>query len=54
MKKAQKEKLERTLNSYFKEIHRICVVGDFREESFYPLLKKLMDEGWERVRVVSG
>jgi type I restriction-modification system DNA methylase subunit len=44
LKKAQKDKLERTLNTYFKEIHRVYVAGDFREESFYSSLKKLVDE----------
>jgi len=39
MKKAQRDKFERALNSYFKEIHKIYVAGEFREESFYsPLL----------------
>jgi hypothetical protein len=44
MKKAEKGKLERTLNSYFKEIHKIYVASDFREESFYPCLKALIEE----------
>ena len=35
MKKAQKDKLEKALSTYFKEIHKIHVAGDFREESFY-------------------
>lgn len=33
MKRAQKDKLERILNGYFKEIHRIYVAGDFRKAS---------------------
>lgn len=44
MKKAEKDKLEKALNSYFKEIHKIYVAGDFREESFYPSLKALVEE----------
>jgi len=44
MKKAEKDKLERALNSYFREIHKIYVVGDFREESFYSSLKTLVEE----------
>jgi len=44
MKKAEKSKLEKALNSYFKEIHKIYVAGDFREESFYSSLKALIEE----------
>ncbi len=44
MKKSEKVKLEKALNSYFKEIHKIYIAGDFREESFYPALKKLIEE----------
>ncbi|MCK4403957.1 MAG: N-6 DNA methylase [candidate division Zixibacteria bacterium] len=44
MKKTEKVKLEKTLSSYFKEIHKIYIAGDFREESFYPALKKLIEE----------
>jgi len=44
MKRAEKDKLERILNSYFKEIHKIYVAGNFREESFYPSLKELAKE----------
>jgi len=43
MKKAEKGKLERALDSYFKEIHKIYVAGDFREESFYSCLKALVE-----------
>lgn len=38
------EKLNKILNSYFKEIHNIYITGNFREESFYPCLKTLMEE----------
>ena len=44
MKKIQKDKFERALTSYFEEIHKIYVAGDFREESFYSCLKKLIEE----------
>jgi hypothetical protein len=35
MRKGEKDKLEKILNSYFAEIHRVYVGGNFREESFY-------------------
>jgi len=44
MKKAEKDKLERILNSYFREIHKVYVAGDFREESFYSILKTLVEQ----------
>ncbi len=44
MKKAEKDKLEKTLNSYFKEIHKIYVAGDFREENFYSSLKAIIEQ----------
>jgi len=44
MKKAEKDKLEKALISYFREIHKIYVAGEFREESFYPSLKELAKE----------
>jgi len=44
MKRAEKDKLERSLNSYFREIHKIYVAGDFREESFYSSLKALIEQ----------
>jgi hypothetical protein len=44
MKKMQKDKLEKALNSYFGEIHKIYVAGNFREESFYASLKALIEE----------
>ncbi|MFQ5870480.1 MAG: hypothetical protein ACE5JC_11310, partial [Candidatus Zixiibacteriota bacterium] len=44
MKRAQKGKLERALKAYFKEIHKIYTGGGFREESFYPALKGLVEE----------
>jgi len=43
MNKPSKTKLEKTLTSYFKEIHKVYTGGDFREESFYPSLKTLIE-----------
>jgi hypothetical protein len=33
MKKAERDKLERTFNSYFEEIHKIYMAGGFRKAS---------------------
>ena len=33
MKKAKKDEFEKALNSYFREIHKIYVAGDFRKAS---------------------
>ena len=44
MKNKEKNKIEKLLNTYFKEIQKIYVSGDFREESFYPALKQLLEE----------
>lgn len=44
MNKREKIKLEKTLGIYFKDIQRIYIKGNFREESFYPSLKILMEE----------
>jgi predicted helicase len=44
MSKAERAKLEKVIGAYFKEIHKIYTGGDFREESFYPALKKLIEE----------
>ncbi|MFQ6083164.1 MAG: N-6 DNA methylase [Candidatus Aminicenantia bacterium] len=38
------EKLNKILNSYFKEIHKIYISRNFREESFYGSLKILIEE----------
>jgi type I restriction-modification system DNA methylase subunit len=35
---------QKSFIAYFKEIHKIYVEGDFREESFYPCLKTLIEE----------
>ena len=44
MNKTEKTKLEKALRAYFREIHTIYAGGNFREESFYPSLKGLMEE----------
>ena len=44
MNKKEKAKLERSLRTYFNEIHKIYIGGDFREESFYGVLKKLIED----------
>ena len=44
MEKAQKDKLEKALTSYLEEIYEIYVAGDFREESFYSILKTLVEQ----------
>ncbi|MGB2728805.1 MAG: type ISP restriction/modification enzyme [Halobacteriota archaeon] len=43
MNKTEKDKLEKILTAYLKEIHEIYTKRDFREESFYPALKKLFE-----------
>ena len=44
MNKSQRGKLEKTLIAYFKEIHGIYTNGNFREESFYPSFKRLIED----------
>ncbi len=44
MNKKKRVKLERALSTYFREIHKIYVSGDFREESFYSSFKRLVEE----------
>jgi len=44
MNKTKRIKLEKALSTYFKEIHKIYTGGDFREESFYSSLKKLIEQ----------
>lgn len=43
MNKTEKIKLEKTLSTYFKEIHKIYMGEGFREESFYSSLKRLFE-----------
>lgn len=40
----RKLRLKRLISNYFKEIHKIYVSGGFREESFYPCFKRLVEE----------
>ena len=44
MNKTEKAKLEKAFSIYFKEIHKIYTGGNFREESFYPSFKGLIEE----------
>lgn len=44
MDKKQEPKLEKFFANYFKEIHKIYIDGDFREESFYPSFKRLIED----------
>ena len=44
MDKKQGSKLEKSFGNYFKEIHKIYTDGDFREESFYPSFKRLIED----------
>jgi hypothetical protein len=44
MKKTEIGKLEKTITIYFKDIHKIYIDGEFREESFYPSFKRLVED----------
>ena len=44
MKKTERDRLEKSLAAYFKEIHKIYTDGGFREESFYPSFKRFFEE----------
>jgi predicted helicase len=44
MNRAEKGTLGKALGSYFEDIHKIYTGGNFREESFYPALKGLLEE----------
>ncbi len=44
MDKKEKNRLEKFLVDYFKNIHKVYTGGDFREESFYPSFKNLIDD----------
>ena len=44
MNKKEKINLEKIFTIYFKEIHKVYTRGDFREESFYPAFKVLIEE----------
>jgi hypothetical protein len=42
--KREKNKLQKFLADYFRDIHKIYTDGNFREESFYPSLKSLIED----------
>jgi len=44
MNKTEKVKLKRSLRTYFNELYKIYISGDFREESFYGVLQKLIED----------
>jgi hypothetical protein len=44
MNRAEKVRLEKAHSTYFNEIHKVYTGGNFREESFYPSLKSLVEE----------
>jgi type I restriction-modification system DNA methylase subunit len=50
----EKAKLEKILISYFKEVHKIYIDGDFREESFYPSFKHLFEECSNLYQIQAG
>lgn len=43
MDKKTKTRLEKALHAYFGEIHKIYAGSNFREQSFYPALKTLLE-----------
>ena len=44
MNKKAEQRLQKILTAYFKELHKIYMGGNFREESFYPSLKGLIEK----------
>lgn len=54
MNKTERIKLEKALSIYFKEIHKIYTGGDFREESFYPALKRFIESRGVQLNVPMG
>jgi predicted helicase len=54
MSKAERGKLEKAVGAYFKEIHHIYSCGDFREESFYPALKALIEGCFQIISTQGG
>jgi hypothetical protein len=44
MNRAERNKFEKILTTFFNEIHKIYTDGNFREESFYPALKELIED----------
>src|SRR4030043_960266 len=54
MDKKQGAKLEKSLGTYFNEIHKIYTNGDFREEIFYPSFKRLIEDCSQLYQTQSG
>jgi len=54
MDKKQESKLERFFGNYFKEIHKTYTGGDFREESFYPSFKRLIEDCSKLYQIQAG
>ncbi len=52
--KKDKNKLEKFLADYFKDIHKIYTGRDFREESFYPSFKRLIEDCSELFQAQAG
>jgi len=44
MNKTEKVKLKRSLHTYLNELYKIYIGGDFREESFYGVLQRLIED----------
>ena len=54
MDKKEKNKLEKFLGTYFRDIHKIYTDGNFREESFYPSFKRLIEDCSQLYQTQSG
>jgi len=54
MNKREKIKLEKAFNAHFKEIYKIYLGGDFREESFYSSFKKLIESCCQFFQIQAG
>lgn len=54
MNKTERAKLEKILVGYFKQIHNIYTDGNFREESFYPSFKRLVEDCSQLYQTHSG
>jgi len=54
MNKTERAKLGKALSTHFKEIHKIYIGGDFREESFYSSLKRLIEESSQLLQMQAG
>jgi len=54
MNKTERIRLEKSLVTYFKGIHKIYIEGEFREESFYPSFKRLIEDCSELFQTQAG